>query len=176
MKRTVKTQQAPQTKTQFVLIDALLQANNAEVLKAYTKITASASELLKRFDMPKYRTYCDIDHTKNETNANLVSEFLCHFWNITLSNSKEGKSYIFISIDEESVTRFGNSLTNMLLRDAYKFTNSEDNTIGIEYALRVDFIPGDVHNFYYRRIVECETDYVSIITAPSEKTEGVEVN
>lgn len=162
--RKQQRQQTTQTKTQFVLIDALLQANNAEVLKAYTRITQTASQLLKKFDVVKYRTYCDIDHTKNETNANLVREFLCHFWDITLSNSKEGKSYIFISIDEDSVTKFGNGLTNMLLRDAYKFTQSEDNTPGIEYSLRVDFSIGDVHGFFYRRIVDGETDYVSIIT------------
>jgi hypothetical protein len=164
MATTTKRQTTQKPKMQFVLIDAPMQANNAEVLKAYTKITETASELLKRFDVVKYRTYCMIDHTKNETNANLVSEFLCHFWNITLSNSKEGKSYIFLSIDEDCITKFGNGLTNMLLRDAYRLTQSQDNTIGIEYALRVDFNIGDVRSYFYRRIVDGETDYVSIVT------------
>ncbi|RZK60296.1 MAG: hypothetical protein EOO91_01995 [Pedobacter sp.] len=171
MRNQKRQQQTPQAKTQFVMIDAALQSNNAEVLKAFTGITAVASELLKKFEMTKYRTYVMVDHNKNETNANLVSEFICHFWNITLSNSKEGKSYIFISLDEESLTKFGNGLTNMLVREAYKITQSNDNTTGIEYALRVDFLAGDVHNLYYRRVIEGETEYTSIITAPLEKAE-----
>lgn len=164
MATQARKQTTQEPKMQFVILDAPMQANNAEVLKAYTKITEYASELLRRFDVVKYRTYCNIDHTKNETNANLVKEFLCHFWNITLSNSKEGKAYIFISIDSDCITKFGNGLTNLLLRDAYRLTQSEENTTGIEYALRVDFAINDVHSFFYRRIVDGETDYVSIIT------------
>lgn len=159
-----RKQQNQKAKTQFVLIDAALQANNAEVLKAFNKITASATALLTKWDNFKYRTHVIVDHAKLETNGNLIMEYVCYFFNITLSNSKEGKSYIFISLDEDSIERFGNTMMNMLLREAYRITNSEDNTAGIEYALKVQFMPADIHNFFYKRIVEGEQEGIVIMT------------
>lgn len=149
-------------KTNFVIVTPELQQNNEAVLKAYTKIVQKATELLTKFEMRKYRTYVEVDHTKDPQNANYVAEFVCHFWNVTLSNSKEGKSYIFISWDGDYLEKFGSNLTNQLLREAYKVTNSEDGTIGTEYALRVQFKDYDVHNYFFRLTFEGETDTISI--------------
>lgn len=166
----VKTQTAPKTK--FVLIDAQLQQNNFEVANAYSMITKSAIELLQRFELTKYRTWINVEHCKNtkQQNTQLVREWVSFFWNITLSNSKEGKSFIFISIDETAIEKFGNGLTNLLLRRAFLLTQSTDNGLNIEYALRVNYMPMDVHNFFYRRLVDGETDIVSIFTEEHLKT------
>lgn len=159
-----------QSKTQFVPITTDIQLTNGEVEKAYTLMVEKATELLKRFDVAKFRTFAIMDHTKNEQNTNLVKEFLCYHWNITLSMSpKDGKLYLFLDIGEESLQKFGSMLTNNLLRECYQLTQSNDNTNGIEYALRVNYLPAEnLHNFYYRRIVEGETGYVSIGTVEKE--------
>lgn len=82
---------------------------------------------------------------------------------------KDGKLYIFIDLGEEALQKFGSILTNNLLRECYHLTQSNDNTNGIEYSLRVNFLPAEqLMNFYYRRIVEGETGYVSIGTVEKE--------
>ncbi|HKG07185.1 MAG TPA: hypothetical protein VKB19_12035 [Pedobacter sp.] len=164
MKTATKTRQAPGAKTQFVMVTTELQLNNQEVQKAFDAITKSATELLRKFDVPKYRTWLMVDHTKDEQNTNMVSEYICHFWNITLSANKDGRYYIFIDIDEESLNRLGNGLTNSLLRSAFIATHSNDGTPGIEYSLRVNYSLSNIQNFFYRRVVEGETDTVSIFT------------
>ncbi|WP_316808086.1 hypothetical protein [Pedobacter agri] len=167
----MKTQaRAKAPKTQYVAITEDVQQVNKEVEKAYTLMVDAATNLLKRFDIAKFRTFALMDHTKNEQNTNLVKEFICYHWNITLSMSpKDGKFYIFIDLGHEAIEKFGSMLTNNLLRECYQLTQSNDNTIGIEYALRVNYLPADqLHNFYYRRIVEGETGYVSIGTVEKE--------
>lgn len=156
--------------TQYVAITNEIQLANKEVEKAYTAIVGKAGELLRKFELTKFRTYAEMEHTKNEQNTNLVKEFLSYHWNITLSmNPKDGKLYLFIDLGLEALEKFGSGLTNTLLREAYQLTHSHDNTQGIEYALRVNFIPSDhLQNHYYRRIVEGETDYVSIVTVERE--------
>lgn len=162
MKTQTKTK--TQSKTQFVPITTDIQLTNNAVEKAYTLMVEKAINLLRRFDVAKFRTYALMDHTKNEQNTNLVKEYLSYFHNITLSMSpKDGKLYIFVDLGQEALEKFGSILTNNLLRECYCLTHSNDNTTGIEYALRVNFLPADqLHNFYYRRIVEGETGYVSI--------------
>ncbi len=153
-------------KTKFVLVNAELQQNNFEVENAYTEITKQAILLLRRFEVLKYRSWINVEHCKNEKspNSKLVREFVSFFWNITLSNNNEGRSYIFISIDESGIEKFGSGLTNILLRNAFNITQSQDEKLNIEYALRINYMPMDIHNFYYRRIVEGETEFVSIFT------------
>jgi len=171
----MKTQtRQQQQKTNYVLVDSELLLTNNEVEKAYTLIVSKAISLMDRFDLPKFRMYAEIDHTLNEHNTNLVMEHLSFHWNITLSISpKDGRSFMFIDLGLESLNKFGSNLTNQLLRYAYQVTESQDNTDGIEYALRVTFVPADqLHNFFYRRIAEGETGYVSLHTI--EKS--VEVN
>ena len=165
-----QTKAKAQSKTQYVAITTDVQQVNQQVEKAYTLMVDAAKELLKRFDVAKFRTYALMDHNKNEQNANLVKEFICYHWNITLSLSpKNGAFYIFIDLGEEALQKFGSTLTNNLLRECYQLTQSNDNTVGIEYALRVNYLPAEsLHNFYYRRVVEGETGYVSIGTVEKE--------
>lgn len=164
MKTMTKAQPKKQT-TQFVLVTPELQINNEQVLKAYTKIVEVGIDLLKGFEMQKYRTYILMEHTKSETNVNLLKEFVCHFYNITLSNSKEGKSYIFIDLDDDFIKKFGNNLANRLLRQAYQITQSDDNSAGIEYSLRPSFMPHDVHNYFYKLTFNGETEVISLLVA-----------
>ena len=165
-----QTKRKTQTKTQFVAITNDVQLTNQEVEKAYTLMVQKATSLLTKFDVNKFRTYCEIGHTKNEQNTNLVKEFLCYFFNITLSMSpKDGKFYIFIDLGQEALEKFGSNLTNQLLRYCYEVTQSNDNTSGIEYAIRINFLPAEqLHNFFYRRIAEGETDYVSIFVVEQQ--------
>jgi len=160
--KTKKQPKTPKQNTSFVMVTPELQQNNEAVMKAYTQIVQKATELLKKFELSKYRTYVEVDHLKNPQNAQYVAEFVCHFWNVTLSNSKEGKSYIFVNYDANFIEKFGSNLTNQLLREAYRVTNSEDGSIGIEYALRVQFTDYDIHNYFYRLTFEGETDTISI--------------
>ncbi|WP_231465321.1 hypothetical protein [Pedobacter sp. Leaf132] len=166
-----QTRVKAQTRTQFVAVTADVQTVNKEVEKAYTLIVDKAIELLKRFEVTKFRTYAMMEHTKNEQNTNLVKEYLSYFHNVTLSMSpKDGRFYIFLDCGLEALEKFGSSLTNQLLREAYSITQSNDNTTGIEYALRVNFLPAEQqHNFFYRRIAEGETDYVSINTVEKQE-------
>lgn len=159
-----KTKKQTRTKqpTSFVMVTPELQLNNEAVMKAYTQIVNKATELLKKFELSKYRTYVEVDHTKNPQNVSYVNEFVCHFWNVTLSNGKDGRSYIFINYDADFIEKFGSNLTNQLLREAYRVTNSEDGTIGIEYALKVMLVDYDVHNYFYRLTFEGETDTISL--------------
>ncbi|NMN37722.1 hypothetical protein [Pedobacter sp. SG918] len=161
-----QTKAKAQSKTQYVAITTDVQQVNQQVEKAYTLMVNAATELLKRFDVAKFRTYATMEHTENEQNTNLVKEFICYHWNITLSMSpKDGRFYIFIDLGEEALQKFGSALTNNLLRECYQLTHSNGGYSGIEYALRVNYLPADqLHNFYYRRVVEGETGYVSIVT------------
>jgi hypothetical protein len=164
MNTTTKSRKAQGAKTHFVMVTTELQIMNAEVTKAYELITKAAIELMKRFDLPKYRTWIDIDHTKDPQNTTVVREFICHFWNVTLSTNKDGRLYIFIDIDEVSLSRLGNNLTNTLLRRAFQVTVSKDETQGIEYALRVNYTPTNIQNFFYRRIVDGDTETSTVTT------------
>jgi hypothetical protein len=165
MRTKTKAQPKNQSTTNYVMVTPELQLNNEQVLKAYTKIVEVGISLLKGFEMQKYRTYIQLEHNLNPQNVNLQKEFVCHFYNITLSNSKDGRSYIFIELDEDYITKFGNNLPNRLLREAYKLTQSEDNTVGIEYCLRPKFIPNDVHSYFYKLTFNGETEWLSMLVA-----------
>ncbi|RZK27259.1 MAG: hypothetical protein EOO43_00110 [Flavobacterium sp.] len=165
MQARTNTAKAALPQTQFVVINEQQVLVNIEVQKAYNLIVDAATEQLRKFDLAKYRTYATVDHLKNEYKSNMISEHLNYFWNITLSNSKDGRSFIFIDLGQEALQRFGSGLTNQFLRKAYEITQSHDNTGGIEYALRVNFQEADqLHNFFYRRVAEGENNYVSIAT------------
>ena len=164
MKTMAKAQPKKQT-TQFVMITPELQINNELVLKAYTRLVEVGVNLLSNFELVKYRTYLMLNHLQNPQNTNLISEFVCHFYNITLSNSKDGRSFIFIDLDEQFITKFGGNLANRLLRQAYQLTQSEDNTAGIEYCIRPNFVPNDVRNYFYRLTFNGETEVISLLVA-----------
>ncbi|RZK22009.1 MAG: hypothetical protein EOO43_10150 [Flavobacterium sp.] len=165
MKTKTTTPTKSKTTTNYVMVTPELQLNNELVVKAYTKIVEVAIELLRKFEMQKYRTYIQIEHTLNPQNVNLIKEFVCHFYNITLSNAKDGRSFIFVEMDQNYINKFGGNLINRLLREAYKVTQSNDNTDGIEYCLKPQFVPTDVQNYFYRMTFNGETDIVSILIA-----------
>jgi hypothetical protein len=167
----MKTKATEKVKTKLVLVNTEIQKTNEAVEIAYMEITKAASELLRKFDLAKYRTHLSVEHFKDPQNTNLVREFISFFWNITLSNSKEGKSYIFISIDESGLVKFGSGLTNLLLRSAFQIT-ANTSAINIEYSMRVNYMPMDIHNFFYKRIVEGETDFVSIYLEDQQPTKS----
>ncbi|RZJ52437.1 MAG: hypothetical protein EOO44_11780 [Flavobacterium sp.] len=160
----MKTKTSTPMKTKFVLINAELQQNNLEVENAHTQITKEAILLLRKFEVTKFRSWVNVEHCMDSKQQQLVREWISFFWNITLSNNKEGKSYIFISIDESAIEKFGSGLTNLLLRKAYLITHAQNDSLNIEYSLRVNFMPRDIHSFFYRRLVDGETDIVSIFT------------
>lgn len=163
-----KTKALPKSKTpstQFVMLTQELQQNNEEVLKAYIKIVDVAIGLLSNFEMSKYRTYLILDHKANPQNQNLINEFVCHFFNITLSNSKDGRSFIFIDNDANYIEKFGSNMPNRLMREAYRITHSENSTQGIEYSLRVNYEAQDVKSYFYKLTFNGETEVISIITA-----------
>ncbi len=148
--------------TQFVMVTPEAQVTNQEVQKAYQKIIEAAQKLLGRFEMVKYRTYVLVENTKDPQNTNYINEFICQFWSINLINGRDGRYYIYINYDGNSIEKFGSNLTNLLLREAYRATNSEDGTIGCEYALKVMFVDHDVRNYFFRLVVEGENSYNSI--------------
>lgn len=148
--------------TQFVMVTPELQVVNQEVQKPYQKIIEAAQRLLTKFEMVKYRTYITVENTKDPQNTNYINEFICHFWSINLINGRDGRYYIYINYDGDFIEKFGSNLTNLLLREAYRATNSEDGTNGCEYALKVMFVNHDVHNYFFRLTFEGETDTVSI--------------
>ena len=148
--------------TQFVMVTPDVEVINQEVQKAYQKIIEAAQQLLKRFEMTKYRTYVLVENTKDPENTNYINEFICQFWSINLINGRDGRYYIYINYDGNSIEKFGSNLTNLLLREAYRATNSEDGTIGCEYALKVMFVDHDVRSYYYRLCFEGDTKTATI--------------
>lgn len=162
--KTKKQAKPASTKTNYVIVTPELQQTNAEVKKAYEQIVEAAKQLMQKFEMKKYRTYAQVDNTKDPQQTNYLAEFVCHFWSISLSNSKEGKSYIWIYYDADYIEKFGSNMTNQLLRNAYLHTQSHDGTTGIEYALKINFSDHDVHNYFFRLTFEGETDTISIST------------
>ena len=95
----------------------------------------------------------------------MIGEYLNCFWNIKLSNNKDRRASIFMDLGAEAIQKFGLNLTRQLLRRAYEIMHSHDNTQGVDYALRVNFQQSDyLHNCFYRKIAEEETNYVSIDT------------
>lgn len=160
--KTKKAGKALQQKTSFVMVTPEVQVINQEVQKAYQKIINAAQQLLTKFELSKFRTYIIVENTKDPQNTNYINEFICHFWSINLINGRDGRYYIYINYDSDYIEKFGSNLTNLLLREAYRATNSEDGTNGCEYALKVMFTDHDVHNYFFRLTFEGETDTVSI--------------
>ena len=153
-----KKQAQPAKKTNFVMVTPELQDSNELVKKAFNAIISQATELLKKFEMTKYRTYAYMDYNNDEHDRNNLVDFVCHFWSLSLSRSNDGKFYIWLRYDSSFIEKFGHNLTNQLLRGAYKATEE------VAYSFKVAFQDHDVHNYFYKLIVGGETDTVSIFT------------
>jgi len=152
---TVKTPETNVTLTQN------LEARNKEVAKCYAKIVAEARKLVTPFENLKYRTTIDIDHTKSGKETNLISEFVCFFFNITLTNNRADHNMIYGTFDEEAIAKFGSRLYNRFLRQLFKHTMFENTKLNIEDCIRVND-PAKVQNFFVNRLANGESDYVSI--------------
>lgn len=152
-------------KTQRKTKNEQVQIINGRVEQAYTLIVSGAIDLLKGFKSVELRTYCQMEHTKNELNANFIREFLCCFWNITLvRNPKDCRDYIAIDFSIEALEKFGSKLTNQLLFKIYSVLHSDKEAIDTQSSLKINFIPLELLNYYNSTIARGETEYISITT------------
>lgn len=152
---TVKTPETTLTLTQN------LEARNKEVTKAYAKIVAEARKLVAPFENQKYRTTIEIDHTKSGKDTNLISEFVCFFFNITLTNNRHDHRMLYGSFDEEAIAKFGSRLQNRFYRVLFKHTMFENTKYNIEDCIRVND-PAKVQSFFVNRLANGESNWVSI--------------
>lgn len=136
---------------------------DAKIEKAYFTIIEKATNLLNTFDSPEQRTYCHMDHSKNELNSNMLKEFLSYFWNITLQVAPHNKErQIVIDIGEEGIRKFGNELTTSLIRKIFSMNASKTLITGTENMLVINYQPLPILEYYYRVIAQGETEYISI--------------
>jgi hypothetical protein len=137
------------------------QQINNEVISAFDLITKSATEVVKSFESKKYRTSVMVDHLQNNNNS-LIKEFLSYFFNITLTRNKNSLLVIYVGFDSEAITRFGTMLHNQLLREIMKHTMKENTLVDIEKCVRIDAAAKEVRNYFYKRIADGESEYVTI--------------
>jgi hypothetical protein len=139
-----------------------LEIRNEYVEKAYQNIVRGCKELLTAFEALRYRTSASIDHTKSGKETNLVSEWICPFWNITLTRNRHNYTMIYVSYDEDALTRFGDKLFNRMLRVVMKCTNYEAFDFNIENSIRIDHQATDIQPFFISRVLNGEKEHVSI--------------
>lgn len=141
------------------------QIINQKVESAYTLIISHAINLLKDLKPFELRTYCEMEHTKNELNANLIKEFLCQFWNITLTeNPKDHRYYIVIDLSKEALKKYGSDLTNKLILKIYSVICSNEAVTYTLYSVKINFMPIELLNYFNSTIAQGETEYISITT------------
>ena len=148
---TVKTQDTDQKLQQH------LDARNKEIQKAFLQIIEATKPFLSPFDGKKYRTCILINHAESGKETKLISEFICHFWNLTLSMNVAGYIMLYISYDQDSLTRFGARLYNRVLRQVFKNTMKP----AIEDCVRVN-TPNNVQSFFMNRLANGESDFITI--------------
>ncbi|CAM4398057.1 hypothetical protein SAMN06265348_116100 [Pedobacter westerhofensis] len=150
----------PPTKSKIPRIN-----HDEKIEKAYFIIVEKAINLLKTFENPEHRTYCQMDHSKNELNNNMVIEFLCFFWNITLQVAPHNnRRQIVIDIGTEGINNFGKELTTSLLRKMFSVATSKTLVSGEENTLIINYQPLPILDYYYRTVAQGETEYISIST------------
>lgn len=153
---TVKTKEDTTTITQN------LEARNKEVDKAYKLIIESTKSLLTSFESKKYRTVIQVDHSRSGRETTLISEFICFFWNLTLSTNKGGYRMIYFSYDEDALAKFGPRLYNRVLRHIFKHTMFETTKLNIEDSVRINNQGADIQNFFINRLANGENNFISI--------------
>lgn len=135
----------------------------------YELIITKAINLLKKQTTTELRTYCTMDHSKNELNSNLIKEFLCYFWNITLSTDiNTGRYCIDVDFGKEALVKFGNSLANSLIQEIFSVLHANEQSAHPEFPLFINFVPIEHLTHWYRTIAQGETDYVSIFTVEGQ--------
>lgn len=153
---TVKTQD-PEIK-----IQQNLDARNKEVEKSYHQIVKGTRTLLTPFEARKYRTCIEINHSKSGRETSLLSEFVCFFWNITLSINKAGYKMIYLNYDEDSLAKFGPRLYNRALRQVFKHTMFENTKLNIEDCVRINPQASEIQSFFINRLANGANDFISI--------------
>jgi hypothetical protein len=148
-----KTKQLPLTPEQL---------RNEEVNYSFEQIIKDGLQTLTTFEAPKYRTIITVNHADNEKYPNLVKEAVCYFWTLTLSKGKTGNLVLYFTADSEAITKFGTLVHNRMLRSIFKHTMKEKNDIDIEDAVRIGYDTRDIHNFYFKRFMDGESDTVKI--------------
>ena len=140
------------------------QLRNEEINTAFNQITKDGLEMLTPFESLKYRNVVVIDHSDNERYPNLIRESITYFWNLKLSKNKNESLVMYFSFDTEAFSRFGSRIFNLMLRSIFKYTMSKNNLISIEDCVRISTVTTDIHNFYFKRVIDGATESV-IITA-----------
>lgn len=138
------------------------QLRDEEVNWAFTQIVNDGLQMLTPFEANKYRAVVTVDHAGNERYPNLIKESISYFWNLTLSKSKSGALLIYYTYDNEALLKFGTVIFNRMLRSIFKHTSSERNDINIEDCVRINTDTKDIHNFFYKRMIEGESAVVTI--------------
>jgi hypothetical protein len=140
-----------------IKVQQALDARNREVEKSFNQIIQATKPLLNAFDGKKYRTCITVNHAESGRETNLISEFLSHFFNLTLTRNTAGYVMLYVTYDADSITRFGARLYNRVLRQVFKHTMKTS----IEDCVRVNN-PGNVQGFFLNRLANGENDFVSI--------------
>lgn len=138
-----------------------LALRNKEVERCFNLIVQGCKHLLLDFSHTKYRTVIQIDHSKSEKDTKLIKEFLCSFFNITLTKNRADYSMIYLTYSEEAIPRFGARLYNRVVRQLYKHTTWEGKKVNIEDCVRLND-PGKVESFFIGRLTNGENAYTSI--------------
>lgn len=146
-------------------IDETCDSFNKIVEDAYKSMIAKAINLIKGLEPFEMRTYCTMDHSKNELNSNLVDEFLCYFWNITLSKDVLTGNYcIDVDFGKEGLVKYGNALSNLLLIEIYTVIQSSEEPTDSKFPLFVNLMPIEHLTYWYSTIARGENEYITIRT------------
>jgi len=149
-----------QLENQELHLSQNLQARNLEVNRAYNQITDEARNLLKQFDSTRYRAYYEINHTV--TGGNIIKEWVCCFFSISLFKSQSGNLIIYFSYDEEALSQFGDLLLNKILRLLFRFTMFDFTHLNIENCLRIEKSPKDVHTLFIKQLEKAENVSITV--------------
>ncbi len=138
-----------------------LAIRNKEVERCFNLVIQGCRKLLGAFEHQKYRTVIEIDHTKSDKDTKLIKEFLCSFFNVTLTKNRADYDMIYLTYSEEAVSRFGARLYNRVIRQLYKHTTYEGKKVNVEDCVRLNEL-GKVEQFFIGRLTNGENAFTSI--------------
>jgi hypothetical protein len=144
-----------------------LEARNKKVERAYNKIIQGAKSLLLPFTNVKYRTIIEINHSESSKETNLMKEFICSFFNITLTKNRADYNMIYFTYEDSAIEKFGARLYNRALRELFKNTMQEKNKPNITDCVRVNN-PGQIEGFFVNRLRGGANSYISISVLDKE--------
>jgi len=147
-----------------IILESNLEQRNVLVEEAYHSIVKQTRELLTAFDSLKYRMSVTVDHLNSGKPTNLINEWLSSFHNFTLTKNRYGYLMIYVSYDEDSLTRFGDKIFNRMLRIVFNTTNSAVGSLNIENCIRIDHCATDIQPFFINRLFSQEHGYITVHT------------